>query len=626
MSEQKFMEWKLPCNLFKINHTEYVYQVTSIEDRQYRSVIYRNHIGDGGGKEKLATGTLAAVSEQYEMIAYWEENRLVVMDLSTKEPYILGSFVRPGQVNFCSSAKKLVFTAAEEFAMEPEGVPQWETVQWIDRTKFKSDATGIYDGRYMQVFAADLEKGGIRRITTKKLDYANPAFLDENTIICTAVPKDMDVSDDAYFQMINLETGEARWAPGAGGPIHELDVSPDGSYAAVLTHDNAYWEATNYQLYKFYPKSGKLECLSSALDRSLGNYVVNDTGLKTDAAVFHFSEDGKKIYANVTDGFVTDLYEFSEEGVRRITDGSRVIMEYAMMGQDILMISSQVNTPASILRYHHGSYQILGRQDNKLEDVEAEEFAYPGHNGEAFQGYIFYPKEKPLKGIVLDIHGGPHYCHGLAYSLDVHILAEAGYAAVYANPAGSQGKGEEIARASYHDWGGKDYGDLLSCVEQVRKIPLFSALPWAVKGGSYGGYMVNWIIGHTDFFTCAISERSTCNRYSQAGTSDCAFRYGKFEFEDFPWEHCDSYMERSPITYVKNVNTPVLLIHGDHDMNCPISQSEEWYSALRLENKEVYFARFKGQNHGFAVKGDPACREERYRLLVWWLDRYMKKE
>lgn len=633
MSEQRFMELEIPCNLYKLNNTEYVCQVISIENQEYVNTIYRNSISNEGQKEKLDTGNLAAVSETYEIIAYWQKNQLKIMDLKTKETYLLGSFIRPGQVNFCHCSKKIVFTAAQDFELEPEGIPKFEMIEWIDRMKFKSDATGIYDGRYVQVFVADLdfstdhEKDSARRITTKKLDYANPVFFNEKTVICTAVPTDMDYSDDTYFQIIDLETGEERWVPGVGGPINELAVSPDGDYVAVLTHDNAYWEATNYKLYKFYPKSGKLECLSDIMDRSVGNYVINDTGLKMNGRAIQFSEDGKTIYANITDGFVTDIYGFSENGdFRRITDRDSVISEYAVIGQDIVMICSQVNVPAYITCYHDGLFWTIEQQKNVFIDVETEEFTYPGHNGEDFKGYIFYPKENTLKGIVLDIHGGPHYCHGLVYSIDVHLLAQAGYAVVYTNPAGSQGNGEMIARASYHDWGGKDYRDLLSCVDKVKKISKFSGLRWAVKGGSYGGYMVNWMIGHTDIFTCAISERSTCNRYSQAGTSDCAFRYGKFEFEDFPWEHCDSYMERSPITYVKNVNTPVLLIHGDYDMNCPISQSEEWYSALKLEHKEVYFARFKGQNHGFAVKGDPVCRKERYQLLVWWLDRYMDKE
>lgn len=624
MLEQRFMQLEIPCHLHKINNMEYVYEMVSIKDKKYVHKIYQDSLSGAKKKAVLTTGRLAAVSETYGMIAYWQDNQLKVMDLKTGRVCLLGRFIRPGQVHFCNCRKMLVFTAAEEFEMEPEGIPKFETVQWIDRIKFKSDATGIYDGRYQQVFVAELEKCSVRRITSEKLDYDNAVFLDGNTVICTSIPVDMDVSDEAYFQIINLSTGEKRWIPGAGGPIRELAVSPDGSYVAVLTHNNAYWEATNYKLYRLYPQNGVLECLSDTLDRSIGNYVINDTGLNMNAQVLHFSENGECIYANITNGFVTDLYEFSVEGIRKITDGSRVIVEYDIMGQDIIMLSSQINTPVAIVRYCNGTYQTIEQQKNVFQDVKIKEFTYPGKNGEEFYGYVLFSGKRKWKGIVLDIHGGPHFCHGLIYSIDVHLMAEAGYAVVYANPAGSQGSGELLSRASYHDWGGEDYRNLLNCVDKVREIEEFSGLRWAVKGGSYGGYMVNWMIAHTDIFTCAISERSTCNRYSQAGTSDCAFRYGKFEFEDHPWEHCDSYMERSPITYVKNVHTPVLLIHGDQDMNCPISQSEEWYSALKLECKEVYFARFRGQNHGFAVKGDPVSRKERYQLLLWWLERYMK--
>lgn len=134
--------------------------------------------------------------------------------------------------------------------------------------------------------------------------------------------------------------------------------------------------------------------------------------------------------------------------------------------------------------------------------------------------------------------------------------------------------------------------------------------------------MTNWIIGHTDIFCCAVSERSTCNRYSHAGTSDCAFRYGMYEFNGYAWENPEHYMQHSPISYVKNVHTPVLLLHGDKDMNCPVSQSEEWYSALRLEGKEAYFVVFPNEYHDFKGKGSPGIRKERYRLLLWWFQRY----
>ena len=142
-------------------------------------------------------------------------------------------------------------------------------------------------------------------------------------------------------------------------------------------------------------------------------------------------------------------------------------------------------------------------------------------------------------------------------------------------------------------------------------------------GGSYGGYMVNWAIGHTNFFHCAVSERGSCNRYSQSGTSDCAYRYGEFEFTGYAWDSPDHYRFHSPITYVREIQTPLLLVHGEQDMNCSISQSEEMYSACKLMEKEVYFARFPGESHGFATQGKPNSRLSRHRLLLWWLRRYL---
>ena len=625
MSEKNFMELKIPKNLNKIGNYRYVYQLDSVVDEKYVKTIWMAEMKKDAVPQLLAEGELAAASGQDRSIAYWKKENLMIQNVVSGFTLCIGKFCRHGKTVFHQKGGKLVFTAAVSFPAEPEDLPDLETVDWIDRTKFKSDATGIYDRKYVQVFVADTVTGECRQITHDRLDFSNAVFMEDHLVVCTAVPADMDISDDTCFKIIDLESGKEQWIPGAGGPVQEITVSPTGKEAAVLTHENTYWEATNYKLYLFNVSEGKLQKINIPLDRSIGDYIIHDTGLRGDAPVFCFSEDGGKIYARITDGFYTDIYEVHNGSVRKVTDSTRVITEYLVMQGSLLLITTGINSPAAIENYD-GDYHILWEDGNPFSKMVTRSIEYEGHNGKMFPARIFVKNITGLKGIVLDIHGGPHFCHGMGYSLDVQLLTEAGYAVVYANPAGSQGGGEMLARASYHDWGGKDYRDLLSCIDAVNKTEEFRGMKWAVKGGSYGGYMVNWMIGHTDFFTCAISERSTCNRYSQAGTSDCAFRYGKFEFEGLPWEHCESYMEHSPITYVKNVNTPVLLIHGDNDMNCPIAQSEEWYSALRLEKKEAYFARFRGQNHSFSSRGDPKSRRDRYRLLVWWLDRYMIKK
>ena len=359
------------------------------------------------------------------------------------------------------------------------------------------------------------------------------------------------------------------------------------------------------------------------LDRSMGNYVIVDSGLKKSADSLHYGSNSSEIYALYTDGYRTKICCIQGNCVSKTMEDDQVILEYLVFAENLLLLKTGLNLVAGL----YLGEQTIWEKNESYREIRSTPFSYAGYDGTLRQGYVMQQEDTECKGIVLDIHGGPHFCHGLAFSVDVHCLTQAGYAVVYCNPAGSQGAGEALTRASYHDWGGKDYRELMNAVLAVDKLSQFAgkSLQWAVKGGSYGGYMVNWIIGHEDKFACAISERSTCNRYSQAGTSDCAFRYGKFEFDGFPWEHTEHYMGKSPITYVKKINTPVLLIHGENDRNCPIEQSEEFFSALRLEEKEAYFARFPRQNHGFSITGAPGARQDRYRLLVWWLDRYMKQ-
>lgn len=618
-SREEFLQLNIPMNLEKVNESEFIMEEKTIENGVYCHSLYQCCVKQPREKIYLTEGTMPSVNPQGKLLAFWREQQLIVRNLFSAEERNLGKFKRPGRICWSQQGKQVIFTAFFEFAKEPENLPELSEVCWIDRLAFKSDEKGIYDGSYRQVYVVDCTDGKIRKLTDSKIDFSNADFLDEYTAICTAVQKDSDISDFADVCCIDLNTLEQKWTAGPGGPIMQL-VAEQPKTVLLLSHRNEYWEATNFKLYRLDIASGKLEELFFPLDRSIGNYCLNDIGLNRNAPAVRILKDSGKIWVNVTDGYCTELYELGEKSIRQLTQNQRVIMEYLDMDGGILQLYSEVNVPAVIEYQKNGTMVEIWNENAEYNTIKTWSFLYPNSEGNNQIGYCFLPEKKTLKGMVLDIHGGPHFCHGLAFSIDVHTLTARGYGVCYCNPAGSQGFGQNLSRASYHDWGGKDCQDLLNCVKQVKKESVFSKLKWAVKGGSYGGYMVNWLLGHTQDFVCGISERSTCNRYSQAGTSDCAFRYGKFEFEGFPWENEQSYMLRSPITYVKNITTPVLLIHGDADMNCPISQSEEFYSALKLEGKKAYFARFRGANHSFAITGKPQSRLERYHLLEWWLD------
>lgn len=643
MKEKWEVEWfkKLifPQELTKVDENYVVFVEKRIQKDTYVFNILLKDLSTGLETQIAEGCSISIIKQGYgfrlsffkDNNLYWKNIRIALEGIQTGMEHLVGCFKNHSKALWSPDGQKLVLCCARKVEVEPSDLPEFNTMTWINRLQFKSDASGIFDGSYREVVVYDIETGKEMQLTKERRDYGNAAFLDDTHVIYTAVLEQSDTSDKADIMIYDLSENKEKIIWGPGGPITELCVSPSGREFLILSHDNHYWEATNFSIYRYRNPLEETSCekIENPYDRSIGNYIIVDSGAKASAPCIQYGQDEEIVYFLLTSGFCTEIYRIQGEKIQRMDyplyekkkDEGMVILEYLPWKDGLIVIETGVNLVVRIRKNN----QILWNKNVSYEEIKLVAFTYKGFDENNRIGYVMMPKEK-CKGLVLDIHGGPHFCHGFAFSLDVHVLTKEGYAVVYSNPAGSQGGGEELCAASYHDWGGKDYRELLQVMDAVTNLPEFqnSKLKWAVKGGSYGGYMVNWMIGHSNRFTCAISERSTCNRYSQAGTSDCAFRYGKFEFDGLPWEHTEHYMERSPITYVKRVETPILLIHGGNDRNCSVSQSEEFYSALMQEGKEAYFALFEGQNHSFPISGNPKSREERYKLLIWWLNRYMK--
>jgi len=225
---------------------------------------------------------------------------------------------------------------------------------------------------------------------------------------------------------------------------------------------------------------------------------------------------------------------------------------------------------------------------------------------------------------ILQIHGGPHSAYGEAFFHEFQLLAAQGYALVYTNPRGSQGYGQRFTAATHHDWGGKDYEDIMRGLDAaVARYPFVDTERLGVAGGSYGGFMTNWIIGHTDRFKAAVTMRSIGNHLSQWGTSDLAFMKGFWEFPGDPWETPTWYWEHSPLAYVENVKTPLLILHSEQDLRCPIGEAEQLFAALKKLRREVVFVRFPDESHDLSRNGKPAHRVERLRWIVRWFGEHL---
>jgi dipeptidyl aminopeptidase/acylaminoacyl peptidase len=201
------------------------------------------------------------------------------------------------------------------------------------------------------------------------------------------------------------------------------------------------------------------------------------------------------------------------------------------------------------------------------------------------------------------------------------MLAGRGYAVLLTNPRGSHAYGQRFVEACVGDWGGKDYEDLMAGVDHVLGLGWIDPKRLYVTGGSYGGFMTNWIVGHTDRFRAAVTQRSISNNISAFGTSDIGWHFWQHEMGDAtPWRGDDKLIFRSPLTYVTNVKTPLLILHAERDLRCPIEQAEQLFTALKVLGKEAVFVRFPEDNHDLTRGGKPKHRVEHARRIADWFD------
>jgi dipeptidyl aminopeptidase/acylaminoacyl peptidase len=242
-------------------------------------------------------------------------------------------------------------------------------------------------------------------------------------------------------------------------------------------------------------------------------------------------------------------------------------------------------------------------------------------------GEYFFVLQNPHAPTLVFIHGGPQTAYGYTYYIEFQFFYENGYNILYANPPGSTGYGGIYEKDCAGDWGNKDFHYIQKAMANVMEK--FGVVDnFAVTGGSYGGFMTNWIVTHSNAFKCGISERSISNLLSMIGTSDIGFWFNTLQLKiDDPYskEGIRKLMEYSPIVYVKDVKTPVLLITGEEDYRCPIEQAEQFYMGLKLNNTDTELIRYQSDNHEHARSGIPANMVDRLNRKLAWFNKYMKE-
>ncbi len=524
-----------------------------------------------------------------------------------------------------------------------------------------------------------------RQLTSGDFDHGAPAWSPDGRHLAFAADRDpeADYRHQSDVWVVPAAGGEPVRVTDGQGHFVSPSWSPDGRHLACLGHHNEVRSVTLHHiwLWTVAGAEGGAEagagagqgstaaglCLDPGFDLEPGNHTGSDVVSSPDPGLV-WAEDGRLIYFLASDGGRTKVWACPAPTMGEalapaapapaptalpvsaspapaasaspftVVSGDRMVYGFAYARGRFAYVASGPEVIGDLYAcIADGSSEIRLTSVNAdllagLELARPENFTYPDEEGRPIEGWIMKPlgwTEGRKYPLVLEIHGGPHSAYGWGFFHEFQCLAAAGFGVLYTNPHGSQGYGQDFVAATYHDWGGRDYRDLIGAVDWALKLGWVDPKRLGVTGGSYGGYMTNWVITQTTRFRAAVACRSTSNRYSQFGSSDAAYMNGEWEFPGNPWESEESaraYLERSPITHVTRVRTPLLIIHNEQDLRCPIEQAEQFYTALKLLRREVAFARFPDENHEMSRSGKPKHRVERLRLMVRWMEKHLLAE
>lgn len=421
--------------------------------------------------------------------------------------------------------------------------------------------------------------------------------------------------------------------------------SPDGKWIAYAgdVDENDPWGTRNTKLYVVGAGGGEPKDLTGAQDYDLGAATLSDTKDAGFGAVIEWLPDSAALYAQVGWHGATHLALVKREGgIELLTEGNQHVgignlgrgggeiaatVGNATRLPEVAVIQAELRTGRLVAKT---LTNLNGAFHDEIALSEPEEFWLDSTDGAKVHGWVMKPigyLEPRRYPAALQIHGGPHAQYGWAFFHEFQVMAAQGYAVVYTNPRGSKGYGEAHCAAIRGDWGNKDWEDIQTVTRWMQHQPFIHPGQMGVMGGSYGGYMTNWVIGHTNDFACAITDRCVSNMVSMAGNSDFPFNKNGY-FKGVAWGDLDDIKElwrQSPIAYFQNVKTPTLVIHSEGDLRCNVEQSEQVFTALQQQGIESRFVRYPSStSHGMSRSGPPDLRLHRLGEYLRWMDKFLK--
>jgi len=556
-------------------------------------------------------------------------SQIHVMWLDTREAAQLTHVENtPGSLAWSRDGKRLAFTMfipdekpalSVKLPDRPKGAKWAEPAVIIDRLSWRSDGRGPLPKGNSHIFVLDAELGGTpRQVTTGDYSHNGPEWsADGQKIYFSAIrkPEAEYQENDSEIYAVDLNTLEITTLTDRKGPDQGPRLSPDGKSIAYTGFDDKDYTNHISSLYLMDSAGGGKKLLVGSLPSSPSNTV--------------WAADASGVYYMMAEKGESNLYFVSIIGkIRKVTEGIHYISALSLSnaGQAAALVST-FHRPGYLATFgllKPAALKILVDVNRdvldgiKLGDVE--ELWYKSADGWDVQGWLIKPagfdpaKKYPL---LLYIHGGPWAMYNVAFNWDWQNFAASGYAVLYTNPRGSTGYGQDFVNGIQYSYPGKDFDDLMAGVDAAMAKGFIDQDNLFVCGGSGGGVLTAWIVGHTNRFRAAVSMRPVINWHSFVGTTDGHMWYR--QFQKYPWEDPLEYAVRSPLHYVANVTTPTMVMTGEADLRTPISQSEEYYRALKMLKKETLLVRMPEEYHGWRR---PSHRLLQQLYLLAWFEKY----